>query len=71
LLAVGFEPASFFGGHFGNGELMAINPKKDLALMATSNWKTLKTIENLAEKNFTETLPLGTYVNVANSVLSL
>jgi hypothetical protein len=29
---------------------VVIIPKKDLALMATSYWKTLKTLENQAEK---------------------
>jgi hypothetical protein len=42
------------------------HPKKDLALMITSCWKTLKTVENLAEK---PDLTLGTCLNLANSFL--
>jgi hypothetical protein len=39
-------------GHSGNRAFkVAIDPKKDVALMATiSYWKTLKTVENLGEK---------------------
>jgi len=45
------------------------HPNKDLALMATSYWKTLKTKKqkkNLVEKS---DLTLGTYLNMANSFL--
>jgi hypothetical protein len=41
-----------------------IIPKKDLALMGTSCLRTLKTIENLAEKHY---LPVGTCLNLQNS----
>jgi hypothetical protein len=50
LLAVGSEPAFFWGGSFWQWRINGKQPKKVLALMATSHWKTLKTIENLAEK---------------------
>jgi hypothetical protein len=34
----------FFFFHFGDGALVAIIPKKDLALVATSYWKTLENL---------------------------
>jgi hypothetical protein len=49
-VALRSEPASVFGGHFWQWRINGNQLKKDLALMVTSHWKTLKTIENLAEK---------------------
>jgi hypothetical protein len=40
---------SLYSFHVGDGALVVINPKKDLAI-ATSYLETLKTVENLTEQ---------------------